>query len=448
MIAVMAALASGPLAPAGASTTITLQQRTGVYEGTEDAWLDESPSYNQDDNFGGDVDLCVRYDGGYSDCALVKFNLSGQIPAHQRILAATLTLYYNDSWGMGGSDDAITIKPFRVNAGKGWYENTGVNLNGEGVNFLYRDRGMSLPWSYSAAWNDATDDGNGTAKIEGSGGQVPGAIRPGNPVSFSVLPSLALWYGTSNNGLENNGFLLVAIANQGGGDNKYGLFDSSEKYSYNWYNNPKLVITFEGALKPVAEASGPYTCPYLGTVQLDGTSSRDPDGGSIQSWLWDLDGDLDYDDATGSTPTLTFEYLRYTLHLPAGDNTIRLKVKDDENEWCIDPDTAVLTVVDPTAAADGSGPGRLAALSVSPNPSSGACRIVCLLPDESAVRIAVFDLSGRLVHAVNADRLPRGEHVFDWDGRGEDNRALPSGIYLTRMRSQAGEVCARMVLLR
>ena len=389
------------------STTIVLQQRYGVYEGTEDAYLDEAPSYRQDDNFGGAVDLIV------------------------------------------GSDDAITIRPFRVNGGKNWYENSGDFLNGQGVNFLYRDQSMQQPWSYGAAWNDCTDDGDGTAKIEGSTGTVPGAIRPGNPVDFNVLPTVALWYGTDNNGLENNGLLLVAVANEGGGDLKYGYFDSSEKFSYNWYNNPKLTITFEGALAPLAEAAGPYTCPYLGDVQLNGSGSNDPDGGSIQSWLWDLDGDSDFDDATGSTPTLTFEYLRHTLHLPEGDNEIRLKVKDDENEWCVIPDPASLTLVDPTVSADDRTVLRTPAIvSVAPSPFSSVCRIHYRLASERPVRVVIADVAGRTVRNLAAGQDGPGEHAISWDGRGDLGQMLPSGIYLARVLTPLGESHVRMAMIR
>jgi hypothetical protein len=429
---------------------MVLQQRYGVYEGTEDAYLDEAPSYQQDNNFGGAVDLSVKYDGGYSDCLLIKFNLTGQIPPHQRILSSTLALYYNDAANMGGSDDAITIKPFRVNGGKSWYENSGDNLNGQGVNFLYRDQNMQQPWSSGAAWNDCTDDGNGTAKIEGSNGSVPGAIRPGAPVDFNVLPTVALWYGTDNNGLENNGVLLVAVGNEGGGDIKYGRFDSSEKFSYNWYNNPKLTITFEGALAPLAEAAGPYACPCFGDVQLNGSGSNDPDGGSIQSWLWDLDGDSDYDDATGATPTLTFDYLYYTLHLPVGDNEIRLKVRDDENEWSLNPDTALLTLADPTVSAD----DRTALLpptviTVAPSPFADVCRIHYRLPSERQIRVVILDIAGRTVRNLTVGRREApGEHALSWDGRGDLGQMLPSGIYLARVLTPIGESSVRIALIR
>jgi hypothetical protein len=260
---------------------------------------------------------------------------------------------------------------------------------------------------------------------------------------------VALRYGTDNNGLENNGLLLVAVANEGGGDLKYGYFDSSEKFSYNWYNNPKLTITFEGALAPLAEAAGPYTCPYLGAVQLNGSGSYDPDGGSIQSWVWDLDGDSDYDDATGPTPTLTFEYLRHTLHLPEGDNEIRLKVKDDENEWCVIPDPASLTLVDPTVSADDRTVLRTPAIvAVAPSPFSNVCRIHYRLASERPVRVVIADVAGRTVRNLAAGQDGPGEHAISWDGRGDLGQMLPSGIYLARVLTPLGESHVRMAMIR
>jgi hypothetical protein len=433
-------------ASARASSVVVLQQRTGVYEGTRDAWLDET-STQRNNNNGGDVDLCVKYNGGYSDCILVKFDLTGQIPANQRILAATLTMYYNDENNMGGSDDAITIKPYRVNADKAWDENTGVNLNGQGVSFKYRDQWELYPWHTSGPWNDCTDDGNGTAKLEGPSGTVPGAVKPGNPVDFSVTQSVSLWYGTNNNGLTNNGWLLVAVANQGAGDVKYGFLDSSEKYSYNWYNNPKLSITYEGALRPAAEAAGPYLCSNPGSVQLNGAGSYDPDGGSIQAWNWDLDGDLDFNDAAGVAPILSFDYLHNTLNLGLGDHSIYLRVQDDENEWCLAADPAVLTLQDASSVGLPVR-GPLPSLTASPNPFSIACQLRYDLPAAGGVQIQVLDVSGRVVRNLMASRQIAGPGRITWNGMSDEGSLVPSGIYLARVTAPRVAGAVRLTLVR
>ena len=55
---------------------------------------------------------------------------------------------------------------------------------------------------------------------------------------------------------------------------------------------------------PVADAGGPYTVDEGSSVTLDGSAS---DASSLDtfSYAWDFDGDGEYDDATGQTPSFS-----------------------------------------------------------------------------------------------------------------------------------------------
>ena len=53
---------------------------------------------------------------------------------------------------------------------------------------------------------------------------------------------------------------------------------------------------------PVADAGGPYTVDEGGSIALDASASSDPDSDPL-SFAWDLDGDGEFDDATGAAPT-------------------------------------------------------------------------------------------------------------------------------------------------
>lgn len=319
-------------ASASASVTITLQDGTQpapgwpVWYGTTDAWLDKSDS---DENNGGLASFEIRYDNGVSDTTVMKFDLSGQIPQHQRILSATLNVWYTTAGSMY-NNNAMQITPYRINPGKSWYENTGIGLDDEGVNWDYRDQNQTLPWSgpVGGAYNDQTNDGNSSNKIKKTGGDPLDAIEPQNWVPFTVTNSVGYWYGEPGN---NNGFVLVATGFQGTGSMIYGVFGARDDTASAY--RPKLTITYEGALLPIADADGPYNCPFEGSIELDGSGSEDPDGGDIVSWLWDLDNDGDYDDASGELTNVGYDYLVNTLGLtPGEDNLIGLKVIDDENE--------------------------------------------------------------------------------------------------------------------
>jgi len=342
----LAVLVAMITSPAFAWTEITLQQGLNGYQGTTDAWLNDSLVRH---NYGGAPDLRIQWNNGRSDCAVIKFDLAGAIPPNQRILSATLSLYYFYAGSMG-NDNAVTIKPFRLAAGAWWDENIYDGVSGYGVSYRYRDANETYEWTNGAegGWYDKIDDNNGTNKIKKTGGTPPDAIEPGNWVPFDVTPSVTQWYG----GATNNGFLVVATNFQGGGTLGYGKFYSRNEGGSSV--RPTLTIRYEGALEPVAEADGPYSVGPGQSVRLDARGSYDPDGGGITAWLWDLDNDGLYDDASGEQVDVTYEYLVNTLGLAPGDHIIGLKVIDDENEW--DTDTALLTIrpeESPVAEADG-----------------------------------------------------------------------------------------------
>jgi hypothetical protein len=92
--------------------------------------------------------------------------------------------------------------------------------------------------------------------------------------------------------------------------------------------------------RPVANAGGPYSIDWGQTLTLDGSGSSDPDN-NIAAYEWDLDHDGQYDDATGITPSTSYDQI--------GDHTISLRVTDTEG--LSSADTTTITVTDPTPPA-------------------------------------------------------------------------------------------------
>ena len=87
---------------------------------------------------------------------------------------------------------------------------------------------------------------------------------------------------------------------------------------------------------PTADAGGPYTfCPNRTPWFLDGTGSTNPDDGEsepgkpgdfIKEFVWDLDGDGQFDDAPGAQPDVTSYFAgkgpgAYLVQLRVTDNT-------------------------------------------------------------------------------------------------------------------------------
>jgi len=93
-------------------------------------------------------------------------------------------------------------------------------------------------------------------------------------------------------------------------------------------------------------------------------------------------------------------------------------------------------------------PEETALRSNRPNPFSGATEIGLALARPGQVRLAVYDVRGRLVRVLEDRSLPAGFHDVTWDGTDSSGQPVPAGVYFSRL--EAGDVrqTRKMVLLR
>ena len=90
------------------------------------------------------------------------------------------------------------------------------------------------------------------------------------------------------------------------------------------------IVVDQGNRAPSANPGGPYQIDFGNDLQLDGSGSFDPDvafGDSIVSYSWDIDGDGQYDDATGESPLIPWTTV-VSLGLSPGTHSIGLRVVD------------------------------------------------------------------------------------------------------------------------
>jgi hypothetical protein len=79
----------------------------------------------------------------------------------------------------------------------------------------------------------------------------------------------------------------------------------------------------------------------------------------------------------------------------------------------------------------------------SPNPFNPVTRISYNVPSTQHVRIAIYDVAGRLVEDLVNETKGAGEYVVEWDaGR------LPSGVYFYRMQTGDQTIVRRATLLK
>lgn len=71
--------------------------------------------------------------------------------------------------------------------------------------------------------------------------------------------------------------------------------------------------------------------------------------------------------------------------------------------------------------------------ALGPNPAGGASQIAFSLASNSAVRVRIHDVRGRLVRAVDLGRMQPGRHSTRWDARDHNGRHVAAGQYFVSL---------------
>ena len=97
-----------------------------------------------------------------------------------------------------------------------------------------------------------------------------------------------------------------------------------------------------------------------------------------------------------------------------------------------------------TAPGPGLPSEGAAALRVT-TPFAGQTAIRLSLPRAGAVRLAVFDVTGRLVRQLAGGNLPAGAYELAWNGRDSQGRSVATGVYWLALDGDAGRACGKVV---
>ncbi len=85
-------------------------------------------------------------------------------------------------------------------------------------------------------------------------------------------------------------------------------------------------------------------------------------------------------------------------------------------------------------------------LKAAPNPFNPATQLTFLLPRAGEAKVTIFDARGRITAELPRLALAAGEYVVRWDGRDRTGHAAPSGVYLARLRTAAGDEVTKITL--
>ena len=83
-----------------------------------------------------------------------------------------------------------------------------------------------------------------------------------------------------------------------------------------------------------------------------------------------------------------------------------------------------------------------------PNPFNSSLTLVYSLPEETPVRLAVYDISGSPVRLLVSGYGEPGLHRVTWDGRDEEGRPVASGIYIVRLEAGGQRIASKVTMVR
>jgi hypothetical protein len=289
---------------------------------SNDTWLDQD---NPTTNYGSDYYLHIygRTSGGDNvpeENFLSKFDLPS-LGSGYHVQSATVRMNYMGYERMD-SGDRVDVGLYAVRSTRVWTE-TGANWNT-----------MNGSSYWATAGCESTSIDRYDTLLGSQSFYRSTAFGDKDFSNSSLTQTVRDWYSGS---LTNNGLVGRTYAHITGSE---GVTFYSNDYGNGW--GPRLLISY--TLDPFADADGSYLVGQGGSVNFNGTGSYERDNdGSITSWLWDLNNDGLYNEGSGSIVNKNYDYLVNTLHLRLGDNTIGIKVLDDEGEWATD--TSILTIV-------------------------------------------------------------------------------------------------------
>ncbi|OPL19650.1 MAG: hypothetical protein AVO35_01375 [Candidatus Aegiribacteria sp. MLS_C] len=93
---------------------------------------------------------------------------------------------------------------------------------------------------------------------------------------------------------------------------------------------------------------------------------------------------------------------------------------------------------------DGGPAGILSIAGPSPNPVTGSASVSFSVPGAGSVRLAAYDVSGRMVDEIFSGQLESGSHSVQWD----PGSSAASGMYLLRLETADGTATTRAMLIR
>jgi len=163
--------------------------------------------------------------------------------------------------------------------------------------------------------------------------------------------------------------------------------------------------------------------------------SRDPEG-AITAWLWDFG-----DDQTSTEQNPTHVYAAVKTY------AVKLTVTDNSNESTFTTQNVEITTV--VSIAEGNNlPDKYELNQNYPNPFNPITSIRYALPEQSMVKLTIYDMLGKEVVTLVNQAEEAGYKSVDWNGLNQHGQLVSTGIYFYRIQANHFSQIRKMVFIK
>jgi len=278
------------------------------------------------------------------------------------------------------------------------------------------------------AWVDTRD---GTNQIYAQRFSRTGVIAPGWPVNGRLI---------SIGGVDENLPVLTpdgangAVVAWGGGNTGH-------------HNSLAQHLLASGALDPAWPVTG-RSLAFSPSEALNQVIASDGAGGAIVAWQQDdevsqidiyaqhvlASGALDPSYPVNGRSIVRLPLLQHEPEILAtGAAGAIVSWMDTRNGIASNIFALQVLQAGPVGVPDPVGPDGISFARPNPNPVRGPMTFRYALPRAAAVRLAIFDVTGRQVRVLVSDANASGAHAINWDLRDERGALVGAGTYFARL---------------
>lgn len=114
----------------------------------------------------------------------------------------------------------------------------------------------------------------------------------------------------------------------------------------------------------------------------------------------------------------------------------------------VNGDSAVYGPVRAAATPALSIEGTGLSVNCSPNPFRKDITFRYMLSQPGAARLEIYNISGQAVRSFSEKNTPAGQNYFYWNGRTEDGKLCPAGVYFFRLNANGINQNGRVILIK